>query len=71
MIVDRNKMQNQTQEDEISRTIYTITFTKDLYEALKRITKKNGNLYVGTTIVQLLEENPKVKKELKERSILV
>ena len=51
--------------DEVTRTIYTVTLSRSLYDALKRITMKTGNLYVGNTIVQLLEENPKVKKELK------
>jgi hypothetical protein len=59
-------MQKQSlDEDEVTRTIYTVTLSRNLYDALKRITMKTGNLYVGNTIVQLLEENPKVKKELK------
>ena len=52
-------------DEEVTRTIYTVTLSRNLYDALKRITMKTGNLYVGNTIVQLLEENPEVKKELK------
>ena len=59
-------MQEQSLDaDEVTRTIYTVTLSRNLYDALKRITMKTGNLYVGNTIVQLLEENPEVKKELK------
>ena len=54
-------------DEEITRTIYTVTLSRNLYDALKRITMKTGNLYVGNTIVQLLEENPKVKKELQSQ----
>ena len=62
------RMQKQSlDEDEVTRTIYTVTLSRNLYDALKRITMKTGNLYVGNTIVQLLEENPKVKKELEKR----
>jgi len=61
-------MQKQSEEEEEdTRTIYTVTLSRNLYDALKRITMKTGNLYVGNTIVQLLEENPKVKEELKRR----
>jgi len=61
-------MQKQSEEEEEdTRTIYTVTLSRNLYNALKRITMKTGNLYVGNTIVQLLEENPKVKEELKRR----
>ncbi len=62
-------MQKQSvdEDEEITRTIYTITLSRNLYDALKRLTMKTGNLYVGNTIVQLLEENPKVKKELKRQ----
>ena len=62
-------MQKQTPEEdeEDTRTIYTVTLSRNLYDALKRITMKAGNLYVGNTIVQLLEENPRVKEELKRR----
>jgi len=59
--------QSSEQEEQDTRTIYTVTLSRDLYDALKRITMKTGNLYVGNTIVQLLEENPKVKEELKRR----
>jgi len=59
--------QGSEQEEQDTRTIYTVTLSRDLYDALKRITMKTGNLYVGNTIVQLLEENPKVKEELKRR----
>ena len=59
-------MQEQSLDaDEVTRTIYTVTLSRNLYDALKRITMKTGNLYVGNTIVQLLEESPKVRKELK------
>jgi len=51
-------------DEEVTRTIYTVTLSRNLYDALKRITMKTGNLYVGNTIIQLLEESPKVKKEL-------
>ena len=51
-------------DEEVTRTIYTVTLSRNLYDALKRITMKTGNLYVGNTIVLLLEESPKVKKEL-------
>ena len=57
--------QSSDEDEEVTRTIYTVTLSRDLYDALKRITMKAGNLYVGNTIVQLLEENPKVKEELK------
>jgi len=57
--------QSSEQEEQDTRTIYTVTLSRNLYDALKRITMKTGNLYVGNTIVQLLEENPKVKEELK------
>ena len=62
-------MQKQAldENEEVTRTIYTVTLSRTLYDALKRITMKTGNLYVGNTIVQLLEENPKVKKELKRQ----
>jgi len=60
-------MQKQSLDEEVARTIYTVTLSRGLYDALKRITMKTGNLYVGNTIVQLLEENPKVKEELKRR----
>jgi len=62
-------MQKQAldEDEEVTRTIYTVTLSRTLYDALKRITMKTGNLYVGNTIVQLLEENPKVKKELKRQ----
>jgi len=60
-------MQKQTPDEEATRTIYTVTLSRDLYDALKRITMKTGNLYVGNTIVQLLEESPRVKEELKRR----
>jgi len=65
-------MQKQSHEEveddeEDTRTIYTVTLSRNLYDALKRITMKTGNLYVGNTIVQLLEENPRVKEELKRR----
>jgi len=57
--------QSPEEDEEATRTIYTVTLSRNLYDALKRITMKTGNLYVGNTIVQLLEENPKVKEELK------
>ena len=57
--------QSSDEDEEATRTIYTVTLSRNLYDALKRITMKTGNLYVGDTIVQLLEENPKVKEELK------
>lgn len=62
-------MQKQSldEDEEVTRTIYTVTLSRNLYNALKRITMKTGNLYVGNTIVQLLEENPKIKKELKRQ----
>jgi len=62
-------MQKQSSEkyEQDTRTIYTVTLSRDLYDALKRITMKTGNLYVGNTIVQLLEESPKIKEELKRR----
>jgi len=59
--------QSSDEDEEATRTIYTVTLSRNLYDALKRITMKTGNLYVGNTIVQLLEENPKVKEELKRR----
>lgn len=58
---------NVDEDEEVTRTIYTVTLSRNLYDALKRITMKTGNLYVGNTIVQLLEENPRVKEELKRR----
>jgi len=53
-------------EEEYTRTIYTVTLSRKLYDVLKKLTIQSGNQYVGNTIVQLLEENPRVKKELKE-----
>ena len=59
--------QSSDEDEEATRTIYTVTLSRNLYDALKRITMKAGNLYVGNTIVQLLEESPKVKEELNRR----
>jgi len=53
-------------EEDYTRTMYTVTLSKKLYDVLKKLTIESGNAYVGNTIVQLLEENPRVKKELKE-----
>ena len=53
-------------EDDYTRTIYTVTLSRKLYDALKKLTIESGNPYLGYTIVQLLEENPRIKKELKE-----
>lgn len=53
-------------EEDYSRTIYTVTLSRKLYDALKKLTIKSENQSVGNTIVQLLEENPKIKKEIKE-----
>jgi len=53
-------------EEEYDSTIYTITLSKKLYDILKKLTIESGNQYVGSTIVELLEENPRVKKELKK-----
>jgi len=61
------KQSRAEEDEEDTRTIYTVTLSRNLYDALKRITMKAGNLYVGNTIVQLLEENPRVKEELKRR----
>ena len=63
----RMQKQSLDEDEEVTRTIYTVTLSRNLYDALKRITMKTGNLYVGNTIVQLLEENPKVKEELKRQ----
>jgi len=52
--------------EDYTRTMYTVTLSRKLYDALKKLTIESGNPYVGNTIVQLLEENPKVKKELEE-----
>ena len=53
-------------EEDYTRTIYTVTLSRKLYDVLKKLTIESGNPYVGNTIVQLLEENPRVKKELEE-----
>jgi len=53
-------------EEDYARTIYTVTLSRKLYDVLKKLTMESGNPYVGNTIVQLLEENPRVKKELEE-----
>jgi hypothetical protein len=53
-------------EEDYTRTMYTVTLSRKLYDVLKKLTIESGNPYVGNTIIQLLEENPKVKKELKE-----
>jgi len=52
-------------EEYYTSTIYTVTLSRKLYDVLKKLTIESGNPYLGNTIVQLLEENPKVKKELK------
>jgi len=63
-------MQEESQsiisEEEYTRTMYTVTLSRKLYDALKKLTIESGNPYVGNTIVQLLKENPRVKKELEE-----
>lgn len=65
-------MQEQEQEhvvlseEEYTRTIYTVTLSRKLYDVLKKLTIESGNQYISNTIVQLLEENPKVKKELEK-----
>jgi len=53
-------------EEDYTRTIYTVTLSRKLYDVLKKLTIKSGNSYVGNTIIQLLEENPRVKRELEE-----
>lgn len=58
--------QSMTNEEDYTRTMYTVTLSRKLYDALKKLTIESGNPYVGDTIVQLLEENSRVKKELKE-----
>jgi hypothetical protein len=55
-----------TSEEDYTRTMYTVTLSRKLYDVLKKLTIEPGNQCVGNTIVQLLEENPKVKKELEE-----
>jgi hypothetical protein len=58
--------QSAINEEDYTRTMYTVTLSRKLYDVLKKLTIESGNPYVGNTIVQLLEENPRVKKELKE-----
>jgi len=58
--------QSTINEEDYTRTIYTVTLSRKLYDVLKKLTIESGNPYVGNTIIQLLEENPRVKKELKE-----
>ena len=58
--------QSMTNEEDYTRTMYTVTLSRKLYDALKKLTVESGNPYVGNTIVQLLEENPRVKRELRE-----
>jgi hypothetical protein len=58
--------QSAINEEDYTRTIYTVTLSRKLYDVLKKLTIDSGNPYVGNTIIQLLEENPRVKKELKE-----
>jgi len=53
-------------EEDYTRTIYTVTLSRKLYDVLKKLTIKSGNPYVGNTIIQLLEENSRVKRELEE-----
>ena len=64
-------MQEETQsaisEEDYTRTIYTVTLSRKLYDALKKSTIESENPSVGNTIVQLLEENPRIKKELKDQ----
>jgi hypothetical protein len=55
-----------TSEEDYTRTMYTVTLSRKLYDVLKKLTIDSGNQYVSNTIVQLLEETPKVKKELEE-----
>lgn len=55
-----------TSQEDYTRTMYTVTLSRKLYDVLKKLTIESGNPYVGNTIVQLLEENPRVKKELEE-----
>ena len=55
-----------TNEEDYTRTMYTVTLSRKLYDALKKLTVESGKPYVGDTIVQLLEENPRIKKELRE-----
>ena len=54
-------------EEDYANTIYTVTLSRKLYDALKKLTIESENPSVGNTIVQLLEENPRVRKELKEQ----
>jgi hypothetical protein len=58
--------QSAISEEDYTRTMYTVTLSRKLYDVLKKLTIESGNPYVGNTIIQLLEENPRVKKELKE-----
>lgn len=58
--------QSAINEEDYTRTIYTVTLSRKLYDVLKKLTIESGNPYVGNTIIQLLEDNPRVKKELKE-----
>ena len=53
-------------EEDYTRTIYTVTLSRKLYDALKKLTIESENQSIGDTIVQFLEENPRIKKELKE-----
>ena len=57
--------QSMTNEEDYTRTMYTVTLSRKLYDVLKKLTVESGNPYVGDTIVQLLEENPRVKRELR------
>ena len=52
-------------EEDYTSTIYTVTLSRKLYDVLKKLTIESGNPCVGNTIIQLLEENPRVKKELR------
>jgi len=53
-------------EEDYTKTMYTVTLSRKLYDVLKKLTMESGNIYVGNTIIQLLEESPRVKKEMKE-----
>jgi hypothetical protein len=57
---------NTIGEEDYTRTMYTITLSRKLYDALKKLTIESGNPYVGNTIVQLLEQNPRIKRELEQ-----
>jgi hypothetical protein len=63
---EQEQEHSATSEEDYTRTIYTITLSRKMYDALKKLTIESENLYIGNTIIQLLEENPRVKKELEE-----